>query len=634
METCPVILGTAGHIDHGKTALVRALTGIDTDRLKEEQQRGITIELGFAHLDIDGRRFGVIDVPGHERFIKTMAAGAAGIDVVMLVIAADEGVMPQTREHLAICELLGVRRGLVVLSKRDVVDEAWLELVTADVANAVRGTFLERAPIAAVSTRTGLGLDGLRRQLADLAEKVEVRSADGPLRLPVDRVFTMKGFGTVVTGTLLGGRLQVGDEVTLLPTGRGAKVRGLQVHGQPVTAARAGMRCAVNLGGVDHDEVQRGAMLTHAAALEPSHLIDVRFRCLSNAKTPLPRRSRILVHHGTVQLLAQLILAKHDELMPGDTALAQLHLERPLAALPGDRFIARGFIRLADHGTTLGGGEVVRVHAPKLRRASESAAAALQALVTASLVERLALEVRSTGAAGMSRTTIGARLGLAPAQLDAALAELTAAGELLVGGDLYLHGAIAARLEEQLLAELTRYHAEQPQKDGLARAELASRLPRSLSPRLFEVLLAVLASRGVLVAERDQVRLARHRSTSDGLLVEALITQLERAGLETPGLAELATLLGQPATALRPALDAAVRSGRIVRVRADYLVARGLIDALRAKLRAHLAAHGQITPSEWKGLTGVSRKYSIPLAEYFDAEKVTLRVGDVRKTRG
>src|SRR5215470_3638856 len=280
MQTYPVILGTAGHIDHGKTALVRALTGIDTDRLKEEKERGITIELGFAHLDVAGRRFGLVDVPGHERFVKAMVAGAVGVDVVMLVVAADEGVMPQTREHLDICQLLGTRRGVIVLTKRDLVDDAWLELVTADVRAAIAGTFLEEAPIVPVSAMTGAGLPELQAILVKLAEGVPARSADGVFRLPLDRVFSMKGFGTVVTGTILGGRLKVGDDVLTLPEGRTAKVRGLQVHGEAVNEARAGMRTAVNLQGVERTDLARGEVLVLPATIDGSHLVDVRFRAL------------------------------------------------------------------------------------------------------------------------------------------------------------------------------------------------------------------------------------------------------------------------------------------------------------------------------------------------------------------
>jgi selenocysteine-specific elongation factor len=638
VQTYPVILGTAGHIDHGKTSLVRALTGIDTDRLKEEQERGITIELGFAHLDVKGRRFGLVDVPGHERFVKAMVAGAAGVDVVMLVIAADEGVMPQTREHLDICQLLGVKRGVVVLSKRDLVDEAWLELVSADVRAALAGTFLEEARVLPVSATTGAGLDELRAHLVQLADAVPPRPADGVFRLPLDRVFSMKGFGTVVTGTILGGRVRAGDDVVALPGGRAAKVRGLQVHGQAVNEARAGMRCAVNLLGVERAELARGEVLVLPGVLEPSHLIDVRFRALSACKAPLGRRTRVLVHHATTQLEAQLVLVDRDELAPGAEGLAQLRLEAPIAAVPGDRFIARGFVPLEHHGTTVGGGEILRVHAPKVRRSSGLAAAAVQRVAEAAPVERVALEVLAGGPGGMSRKELGARLGLLSSAVDAALARLVDARELLRDGNTFLHGEVLAGLEAQVTAALDAFHAAEPHKEGLPREELRGRLPRALPPRLFEAVLGELARRGALVAERDIVRRARHvpatAAASVGPLVEALLARLQSQGLESERPQDLAVALAVPERDLKAALDVALRAGRVVRVRPDYVVARPALDALRDKLRAFLAEHGQITAQEWKALTGATRKYAIPLAEHFDAEKVTLRVGEVRKLRG
>ena len=635
----PIILGTAGHIDHGKTSLVKALTGIDTDRLKEEKERGITIELGFAHLDVAGQRFGLVDVPGHERFIKAMVAGAGGVDVVLLVIAADEGVMPQTREHLDICQLLGIRRGVVALTKRDLVDEAWLELVTTDVRGVLAGTFLEEAAIVPVSATTRAGLDELAAELVRLARQVPPRSADGPFRLPLDRVFTMKGFGTVVTGTIFGGRVKVGDDVAALPDGPTAKVRGLQVHGEAVVEARAGTRCAVNLGGVERTEVRRGHTLTLAAGtLEPTHLLDASLRYLRTSRAPLPGRARALLHHGTAQVMATIVLVDHQELAPGDAGLVQLHLDEPLAALPGDRYIVRGFAQQAHYGTTIGGGELVRVHAPKVRRSSAEAAAALARLAQASPLERVALEVKAAGPAGASRQGLLGRLGLAPSELDDALNRLGQSGELWRGdAQLWVHAEPLARLEQTALAAIDQLHAEKPHLEGIGREELRSRLPRSLPPRLFDALIDALTRRGAIVAERDVVRRARHtvaRAASGAVDLAGRVHEKLRAyGIEPPAPKDLSSAIGVPDAELRPALDLLLRDGRLVRVKSDYWVERSAIDGLRAKLRAHLAAHGQITPQEWKTITGASRKYSIPLAEHFDAEKLTLRVGEVRKAR-
>jgi selenocysteine-specific elongation factor len=640
VQTQPIILGTAGHIDHGKTALVRALTGIDTDRLKEEKERGITTELGFAHLDVGGRRFGLIDVPGHERFLRAMVAGAGGVDVVMLVIAADEGVMPQTREHLDVCQLLGIRHGVIVLTKRDLVDAAWLELVESDVRAAVAGTFLAEARLVPVSAKTGEGLDALRDELARLATLVRARPADGPLRLPLDRVFTMKGFGTVVTGTIVGGRLRVGDDVTMLPQGAAAKVRGLQVHGVATDEARAGMRCAVNLAGVERAEVRRGETLVHPGTLAPAHLVDARLAYLRTTRAPLPQRAKCLVHLGTAQVLATVVLADRDELAPGDEALVQLHLDEPLAALPGDRFIARGFQLQQHHGTTIGGGEIVRVHARKLRRADAEAARTLEQLAAAAPAERVALEIRAAGPAGMTRATLGGRLGLAPGAVDQALNRLVQASELLREGDHFLHAEALARVEASALAAVDAFHAAQPHKDGMPREELRSRLPRALAPRLFDAVVAGLARRGALVATNDLVARARRAASATaaasalGPLTEKLAARFAAWALEPPRPEEVAAAVVEPPAPVKQALDVLLRSGKLVRVKPDYFVDAAALATLRAQLAAHLAQHAQITPQEWKAMVGSSRKFAIPLAEYFDAEKLTLRVGEIRKLRG
>ncbi len=640
MLTQPIVLGTAGHIDHGKTALVRALTGIDTDRLKEEKERGITTELGFAHLDEGGRRFGLIDVPGHERFLRAMVAGAGGVDVVMLVIAADEGVMPQTREHLDVCDLLGIRHGVVVLTKRDLVDAAWLELVEADVHAALAGSFLAEARLVPVSALTGDGLPELRAELLRLAQLVPARSPDGPLRLPLDRVFTMKGFGTVVTGTILGGRVRVGDDVVALPDGPAAKVRGLQVHGAAVNEARAGTRCAVNLAGVERAELHRGELLAHAGTLEPTHLVDARLRYLRTSRGPLLQRAKCLVHHGTAQVMATVVLADRAELRPGDEALVQLHLDEPIAALPGDRFIARGFQLQEHHGTTIGGGEIVRVHARKLRREDAEAARGLREVADAAPVSRVALEIKSSGPAGMARAALAGRLGLPAATIDAALNRLVQASELLRDGDHYLHAEALARLEATALAAVDAFHAAAPHKDGVPREELRSRLPRALPPRLFDALVAGLARRGAISATADVVARVRRTAASAAAasaldpLVDKIAARFVTWGLEPPRPDDVAAEVAAPTAHVKQALDVLLRAGRLVRVKSDYLVDAGAVAGLRTRLRAHLAAYGQITAQEWKALVGSSRKYAIPLAEHFDAEKITLRVGEIRKPRG
>ncbi|MBL8623133.1 MAG: selenocysteine-specific translation elongation factor [Myxococcales bacterium] len=628
----PFVVGTAGHIDHGKTALVHALTGIDTDRLAVEKARGITTELGFAHLDLPGgARVAVVDVPGHERFIRSMVAGATGLDLVLLVVAADEGVMPQTREHLDVCQLLGVRRGLVVITKRDLVDDEWLAMLDDELAAAFAGTFLADAPRLAVSARTGAGLPALVAAIEQALAGLPPRPGTGLLRVPVDRVFTLRGFGTVVTGTITSGAVAVGDEVEVYPRRLATRVRGLHVHGVAVERATAGQRAAINLHGVATDDVARGDVVGHAGALAPSHLLDVRLRHVAAATAPLPPRSKVLVHHGTAQVLATLVIAG-PPVPPGGEAVAQLRIDRatPLAALPGDRFLLRGFTPLANHGTTLGGGEIVRVHAPKLRGAgrADEHAAVIARFAAARAADRVALELRACAAAVPSRLVLAQRIGVAGAELDAILAGLLERGELLGSGDDLLHVETVAALERTIAARL----AAAP--DGVvAREELRQRLPAALSVRGFELVIGELIRRGAITADADVIRKAaapRPRLTgADATLHE----QFRGWGLEVPRPKEIAEALRQTEAQLKPALDRLVAAKLIVKIKPDYYADVDAVAALKARLLAYLEAHREITPQAWKDVCGTTRKYSIPLAEHFDAEKVTLRIGDLRRKR-
>jgi selenocysteine-specific elongation factor len=632
----PLVIGTAGHIDHGKTALVHALTGIDTDRLPVEKARGITTELGFAHLDLGARRVAVIDVPGHERFVRSMVAGAVGIDLVMLVVACDEGVKPQTREHLAICQLLAVRRGIVVLTKADLVDDDWLALVRDDVAAAVAGTFLAGAPTIAVSARTGAGLLALRALLASALADLAPRDDRGVLRIPLDRVFTVRGFGTVVTGTVASGQLAAGDELVVLPRATTTRARGLEVHGAAAAEARAGNRAAVNLAGLATDEVRRGDVLAHPGAVVPSHILDVRFRLLATASAPLPRRSKLLVHHGTTQVLATLALLDADTLAPGDETIAQLRVDAgtPLVALPGDPFLARGFVVQRDHGTTLGGGVVIRVLAPRAR--SGGHAAQVRQLDAARLADRVALDVLAAGAAGATAHSLAHRTGLAAPALTPVIAAAIAAGDLVpiaasAGGEpLFLHATTVAELEERLLGALDR---SDPHRAGASREALRSAMPAALATRAYDVVVAALAARGAITVSGDVIGRPR-RAAPAPLAVDAdLATRFRLWGVSPPGPREVAAASGHGDAETRAALDRLLAAGTIRKVKPDLYVDGTVLDALRARLLDFLDQRGAITPQEWKELTGTSRKYSIPLAEYFDGEKLTLRVGDVRRRR-
>jgi selenocysteine-specific elongation factor len=623
----PIVLGTAGHIDHGKTSLVRALTGIDTDRLPVEKARGITTELGFARLDLGERRVAVVDVPGHERFVKSMVAGATGIDVVMLVIAADEGVMPQTREHLDICDLLGVRRGLIVLTKRDLVDDEWLGMVTGDVTAAVAGTFLEGAPVVPVSTKTGDGIAELKAELARTIDALPPRTTTGVFRLPVDRVFTVKGFGTIVTGTVLGGEVALGDELTVIPSGLGARVRGIEVHGVAVEKAVAGHRAALNLGGVAVEDLARGDLLAHPGKVAASHILDVELRYLRSASGPLAARSKVLVHHATAQILATLVLVDAKEIAPGESALAQLRLDAttPIGALPGDRFIVRGFVETASGGSTIGGGRIIRVLAPKARKGAQHAQA-VGALASARLDQRIALEVRGAAAAGLSGDELVRRLGLPATAIADPLATLVAGGELLAVGEHYVHAQAVAELEQKIGGLVAA--------DGISREELRTQLPAALPPRAYDAILAGLERKGALVVDADRVRKqAAPKAPSMGPVETALLAKLEATGVEPPRPKELPAAIGMAEPQVKAALDKLVAGKLAVKVKPDLVMHAKVVDEVRTRLVAFLEKHGTIDAQQWKELTGASRKFTIPLAEYFDGEKLTLRVGEVRRLR-
>jgi selenocysteine-specific elongation factor len=642
-----IVLGTAGHIDHGKTALVKALTGVDTDRLREEKRRGITIELGFAHLELpDGTVAGVVDVPGHERFVRAMAAGAGGIDLVVLVVAADEGVMPQTREHLDICRLLGVPRGLVAVTKADLLPELgadWLPLVTADIRAAAMGTFLEGAPVVLVSARTGEGLPALVDAIARLAREVPERPADGPLFLPVDRAFTMKGFGTVVTGTLLSGAVAVEDHVVLLPPrpGQGTlRVRSVQVHGKAVPVGLAGQRTAVNLPGVDAQAIARGQALVHPGVVPVSHALDVEIELLAAAERPLKHRAKLLLHVGTAQVPAALSLLDRGEIAPGAAALAQLRLGAPVAALPGQRYILRGFAALEGRGKTVAGGRVLAVAARRRKRGRPAELASLRALSGSDPDARVAAVLAMAGPAGLAASDLVGRTGLAPRALQSSLERLGARGAALLFDRerrAFVAGEVASALSERLVAAVKAFHVARPLAAGMSREELRGRLPPITDARLFARLLAQLAERGEVVVEGEHVRGPAHQAGSGaagGALKAEVAAALARGGLTPAWLADLPAAVRATPEEVSAVLKLLVAEGRAVRVSAElYFDAEAVAD-LRRRLVEHLRARREITTQEFKDLVGATRKHVIPLAEYFDREKVTLRVGDKRVLRG
>ncbi len=617
------IVGTAGHIDHVKSALVQALTGTDPDRLKEEKERGITIDLGFAHAPLgNGVEASFVDVPGHERFVRNMLAGAHGIDAVMLVVAADESVMPQTREHFEICRLLAIPGGLVALTKCDLADAQAQALAEAEVQELVRGSFLEGAPVVRVSSRTGAGLPELVDLLRALAGAALERTPDGLLRLPVDRVFSMRGFGTVATGTLVSGTLAVGDEVEILPLGRRARVRGLHVHGTPVPRAASGHRTAVNLAGVEVEEIARGHVLTRPETLRPSAVLDVRVSLLAEAR-PLQDQDRVRVHAASAEALGRVRLLGPRELLPGREELAQLRLERPVVAVRGDRLVLRSYSPAA----TIGGALVLDSQPPKRRAADR---AGLERLAAARDAAEAAVRlVEQAGERGVEGSLLGARLGLTTEALRACLAGQPD----IVAVDAAWISAEALRvLAERARVALQRFHAQNPLREAMPREELRRGVFARAVPQAFERVVAELVAGGDVRAAADAVALASHAvrlSGTEGAARETLVQAAHAAQLAGVVAAEIAKAKGGDAKLYDRVARVLLESGELRRV-GERLVASDRLSGLTREVRERWPPGSRLDVAAFKDLTGLTRKYVIPLLEHLDRERVTRRSGTDR----
>ena len=632
----PIILGTAGHIDHGKTSLIKALTGVDTDRLKEEKARGITIELGFASLTLpNGQKIGIVDVPGHERFIRHMLAGATGMDLVTLIIAADEGVMPQTREHLEICQLLKVKRGLVVLTKVDLVEDEWLDLVEEDVHNFLEGTFLEGAPIIRFSALTGQGKKEFLEILEKLSADIESKPITGIFRLPIDRVFTIKGFGTVVTGTAVSGKVRVGDLVEIYPPQFKARVRNIQMHDENVEEAVAGSRTAINLQGIDKLELERGMVVATPEALLASQRLDARLDILPSAGRPLKNRREIRLHTGTNEELATVILLSRDELPPGESGLVQFRLSTPLAVKPFDHFV----IRNVSPALTIGGGHFLHINPPKHRRLQENVVQGLEFLEKSTEAERIAFHLGESGAAGLSRQELVKLLSLNNAEVDPILKQMVKTGQIIPydpENRRFVLSAAVKDLQNQAAQFLQKFHQSQPLKLGASKEELRRRLPEELEVRLFNYLLQDMENQKRIVIDKELVRLASYRVVL-GEEQEELAKKMEslyhQGGLTPPTLKEAGAALRAEGRRLQEIVKLLTSQGRLIKVKEDLLFHRSVIDMLKAKLVDYLRQNKEISVPQFKDLTQTSRKFAIPLLEYFDASRVTVRVGENRRLR-
>lgn len=632
-----VVLGTAGHVDHGKTSLIKALTGIDTDRLKEEKERGITIELGFAYIDLpSGHRMGIVDVPGHERFVKNMVAGAAGIDLVAFIIAADEGIMPQTREHFEICRLLGVRRGLVVITKKDLVEPDWLGLVEEEVKEFLAGSFLEHAPMLAVSSTTGEGIEAVRDVLDALVSESEFVESHGPFRLPIDRIFSMKGFGAVVTGTSISGRIAVGDDAVIFPGQVTAKIRGIQVHGETVQEVEAGRRTAINLQGVEKETITRGDVLASPDCLRPAYMLDAEFIYLSGNKKPLKNRRRVRVHLGTAEVFGRIVLLDDEELPPGACANVQLLLENPVGVWPGDHYVVRGYSPIY----TIGGGVILNNDAKKRRRFKKSNKEIFELYRHGTLEDQALLHVEESGLAGITFTDLAVKTGTFGKKLKKILEPPIAARRILII-DSEKQRMVAAGAFGKLLAAakeiLEGFHKDNPLKPGLSKEELRSRLAKGLDQRLFQYMLNDLVKSGAIVQDESVIRLSGHRvSLKDDAraIRQEMVASYSEAGLTPPNTNDILSRFGDyPKSLVREVLAVLVREKVLVKITEDLYFHAEAIEGLREKLIAFLKDEGEIDAPRFKTLTGLTRKFSIPLLEYFDKLKLTIRVGDKRVLR-
>jgi selenocysteine-specific elongation factor len=627
-----VIVGTAGHIDHGKSSLVQALTGTNPDRLEEEKRRGITLDLGFAFLELDGVRLGLVDVPGHERFVRNMLAGAGGIDVVLLVIAADEGIKPQTREHFEICRLLGIPRGIIAITKSDLVDADSLGLVRMEIEEFVRESFLEGAPILPVSARSGVGLDELKNVLRRTAQEAAAKDATQHFRLPIDRSFAMKGFGTVVTGTLISGAVKVEDEVELYPARKRLRVRGLHSGGRQIQHAIAGQRTAVNLAGIEHEEITRGMVLAPAGLFETTQRMDARVSLLGSAP-PLKNRARVHFHQGTAEAIAEVILLNDGggEIAAGGSAFAQLRLDKPLLLLPGDRFILRRFSPVV----TIGGGTVLDARASRHKRKDAAVAPFLGVLERESREEILGALLDATPR-GLTLAEILARTGWIESETRAAAEKLTAAKRLRILGGAPTVVASAQAVSDCATAirkAVETFHGANPLLPGIPKQELRGKAGRA-RVEIFDAALGDLVAAQALRAAGDLVSQAGREmtlSTEEARAKELIEREFENAGLAVPGFTSLLAKLPVDAARAQKILQILLREKVLVKISSDLVFHRNTLQRLREVLAKYRKERGTRLPiTVFKELTGITRKYAIPLLEHLDREQVTRRAGDER----
>lgn len=626
-----MIVGTAGHIDHGKSALVKALSGVDPDRLKEEQIRGITIDLGFAHLLLNGTQIGFVDVPGHEKFVKNMLAGVGGIDCVLLVIAADESIMPQTREHFDICRLLGIPAGIIVISKIDLVDPELVELVREEISELVRGSFLESSEIVPLSARTGQGLEELKAAMGRIAERLPQRPANRVLRLPIDRVFTMRGFGTVVTGTMAAGTIRKDEEVELVPGGLIAKVRGVQVHGKAADAAFAGQRTAVNLQGVELSQVSRGMSLTVPHVFGAGRIMDVRIDLLPGAK-PLKNLTTVRFHQGTAEVLARVALLGPPLLGPGKSSLAQLRLESPAFCLHGDAFIIRQF----SPAITIGGGRILNPHAEKHKATDLESQKLLQGLENADMAGKISGLVAMHPRQMMSMLELQAIFGMPEAELKSLCSTAASAGRLVsvpATPPFLVNPGMLEQLKRETVSLVQGFHKDNPLQRGISREELRRRAYDGLPAEVFRYCLDRLAEERKVALQEDLI--AQHgreiRLSADEQKIRDRIERLlTQAGAQAPSMQEIAGLIAENPSEVRKISFWMLKEKILIRISEDLVYHRATLQEMKERIRARYVPGSKFGVAEFKELFNLTRRHAIPLLEHLDREHFTMRQGNER----
>ncbi|MCD4674609.1 MAG: selenocysteine-specific translation elongation factor [Desulfobacula sp.] len=631
-----IILGTAGHIDHGKTSLVKALTGIETDRLKEEKERGITIELGFASLDLpNGQHIGIVDMPGHEKFVKNMVAGSSGIDVVTMVIAADEGVMPQTREHMEICNLMGIEHGIIALTKIDMVDEDLLELALEDISDFVQGTFLEDKPIIPVSSVTNEGLDEFIKTLETICANIPQRKFSSIFRLPVDRVFSMKGFGTVITGTLMSGSINVGSDIMVYPKRIVSKVRGIQVHSSGVDSAGPGTRTAINFQGLDKESVNRGDILSTPDTLIESYMVDAQFLYLKSNAKPARNRTRIRFHSGTSEILGYMILLDREELLPGDDAPVQFRLESPVCCIKDDRYVIRSYSPVK----TIGGGAILNPATQKHKLFDKNVIQGLTNLLLDDNELTLSFFLSLKGYQGLSFARLRVMTNIPDKKLAASLQKMLAKQQVIQTDkekQIYVNGSFFDNFKEKIIQKLTTFHADNPLKEGMPTQELKSKFQYIDDAKFFNILFTKLSKENLIVLDKNIIKLSTHEVALqvDQHAVKEKIKKIYQAsGLTPPFFRTICQDLDIDKKNATAVLHMLIDEKSIIKTKDDLYFGAGEINSLEQKLTAFLKENESITTPEFKDMTGVSRKYVIPLIEYFDSVNLTIRVGDTRLLR-